>query len=59
MKETITCEGCGADVDVDLTLGVTKMREPASTSAPGRVTIHEGGMAIHQCAEGTYSAPES
>jgi hypothetical protein len=58
MKDSISCEGCGTEVEVDRSLGVSTLSEPRSSNAPGRAAIIEGNVVIHQCSEGTYSPPD-
>ena len=54
MKEMMSCEACGASVEVDLALGVEYLVEPPTSLAAGRGSIIEGAIIVHQCAAGTY-----
>lgn len=46
--EQLFCDGCSVPIDAGL-IAPTMMREP-----DGRATYHDGGMAVNQCADGTW-----
>ncbi len=52
-REEIECPGCGEKVPIQP--GPSTIGDEPS----GRYSIHSGGVVVHQCAEGTYSPPES
>ena len=54
MQETMTCRGCGAEVEVDRTFVVRVVEDPLPLDTAGRVTIYQSGRVVHECAEGTY-----
>ena len=59
MAETMVCEGCGAEVKVDRSFGVTVQKEPVTSPSAGRVSIQEGNFVVHEYAEGTYEDARS
>ncbi|MBW3537526.1 MAG: hypothetical protein KY395_07145 [Actinobacteria bacterium] len=52
-SEEVECPGCGEKVAIQP--GPSTIGDEPS----GRYSIHSGGVVVHQCAEGTYSPPES
>ena len=54
MRETMTCKGCGTEVEVDRTFVVRVVEDPLPLDTAARVTIYQGGRVVHECAEGTY-----
>lgn len=53
-SKIIICRACEEAVVVDPGLGVATMIEPGYAREPGRATIIEGGLVVHQCLPDTY-----